>query len=80
MRIHPRAQLEMGRTIPVADDHYDHCFESLSSHQTKLRFVLEASGFGVVFFGQLFAKVYRRNLERAIPLLVSEIESNRVPV
>jgi hypothetical protein len=57
--------------------HYDHCFESLSSHQTKLRFVLEASGFGVGFFGRLFAKIYRRNLEKAIPRLVSEIESNR---
>jgi hypothetical protein len=60
--------------------HYNHCFESLSSRQTKLRFVLEASGFGVSFFGLLFAKVYRRKLERAIPRLVSEIESNRVPV
>jgi hypothetical protein len=55
--------------------HYDHCFESLSSHQTKLRFVLEASGFGVRFFGPLFARVYRRNLEKAIPHLVSKIES-----
>ena len=60
--------------------HYDHSFESLSSHQTKLRFVLEASGFGVGFFGRLFAKLYRRNLERAIPRLVSEMESNCVPV
>ena len=59
--------------------HYDHCFESLSSDQTKLRFVLEATGYGVGFFGKLFAKVYRRNLEKAIPLLVSEIESNRLP-
>jgi len=55
--------------------HYDHRFESLSSNQTKLRFILESSGFGVGFFGPVFAKVYSRNLERAIPLLVSEIES-----
>jgi hypothetical protein len=59
--------------------HYDHRFESLTNHQTKLRFVLEASGFGVRLFGQLFAQVYSRNLERAIPRLVSEIESTRAP-
>lgn len=58
--------------------YYDHCFESLSSHQTRLTFVLEASGFGTGFFGQLFAKVYRRDLEKAIPLLVKEIESEGV--
>jgi hypothetical protein len=56
--------------------HYDHCFESMNDHQTRLRFVLEASGFGVGLFGRLFAKIYRRNLEKAIPLLVKEIESN----
>ncbi len=55
---------------------YDHRFDSLNDHQTKLRFVLEASGFGVGLFGRLFAKIYRRNLEKAIPLLVKEIESN----
>jgi hypothetical protein len=40
-----------------------------------LTFVLEASGFGAGLFGQLFAKVYQRDLEKAIPLLVQEIES-----
>ena len=45
-----------------------------------LRWVLEADGFGVGFFGRLFAKIYRGNLEKAIPLFVSEIEGNRVPV
>ncbi|SRR5258708_396227 len=59
--------------------HYDHRFESLSSHQTRLRFVIEARGFGVGFFGQLFAKVYRRNLEKAIPRLVTEMEKDRIP-
>ena len=55
--------------------HYDHCFESLSSHQTRVTFVLEASGYGAGFFGRLFARVYRRDLEKAIPLLVKMIES-----
>jgi uncharacterized membrane protein len=60
--------------------HFDHRFESMSSHQTKLRFVLEASGFGVGLFGRLFAKAYRRNLEKAIPRLVSDMESSRLNV
>lgn len=55
--------------------HYDHCFESLNSHQTRVTFVLEASGFGSGFLGRLFARVYRRDLEKAIPLLVKTIES-----
>jgi hypothetical protein len=59
--------------------HYDHCFESLNSHQTKVRFALEASGFGVSFFGRVFATIYRRNLEKAIPLLVSELGDNTSP-
>ena len=54
--------------------HYDHRFESINSNQTDLRFVLEASGLGVGFFGWLFAKVYSRNLEKAIPLLVKGME------
>jgi Polyketide cyclase / dehydrase and lipid transport len=55
--------------------HYDHSFESLSSERTKLRFVLEASGFGVSVFGRLFAKIYSRNLEKAIPLLIQKMEN-----
>ena len=60
--------------------HYDHCFESMNSDQTKVRFVLEASGFGVNFFGRVFATIYRRNLEKAIPLIVSELEDNTTAV
>lgn len=54
--------------------HYDHRFESVSSNQTRLRFVLDASGFGVGFFGRLFARIYSRNLEKAILLLVPAME------
>jgi len=54
--------------------HYDHRFEAASSDQTKLRFVLDASGFGVGFFGPLFAGIYRRNLEKSIPMLVQAME------
>ena len=54
--------------------HYDHRFESVSSNETRVRFVLDASGFSVGFFGRLFAMIYRRNLERAIPLLIQSME------
>jgi hypothetical protein len=56
--------------------YYDHRFESRTTDQTVVRFVLEAGGIGVGFFGWLFAMVYRRNLEKAIPLLVKEIEDH----
>lgn len=55
--------------------HYDHQFESLGSGQTKLRFVLEASGCGAAVLGPLFARIYRRNLEKAIPRLIKEMEN-----
>ena len=54
--------------------HYDHRFESAGSDHTRLRFVLDASGFGVGVFGRLFARIYHRNLEKAIPLLVKAME------
>ena len=54
--------------------HYDHRFESLNSQQTRVRFILDATGFAVGSLGRLFAKIYRRHLERAIVLLVNEIE------
>jgi uncharacterized membrane protein len=52
---------------------YDHVFQSLNSDQTKLRFVVDARGFAVGLFGRLFAKIYKRNLEKAIPRLVDEM-------
>ena len=54
--------------------HYDHRFESVTGNQTRVRFVLDASGFGVGFFGPLFARIYSRNLERSIPLLIEAME------
>ena len=53
--------------------HYDHRFVPLCTKQTKLVWILAAEGFGAGIFGRLFAKVYRKNLEKAIPLLVSEM-------
>src|SRR5437879_3096619 len=53
---------------------YDHQFEPLDVEHTKLIFIVEANGFGASILGRLFAWIYRRNLERAIPLLIAEIE------
>lgn len=55
--------------------HYDHVFEQLSPRQTKLIWIIEAEGFGVSVIGRLFAKVYSKNLDRAIPLLVEEMNA-----
>jgi hypothetical protein len=57
--------------------HYDHRFEELNSTQTKLTWVVEAEGFGVSVLGRLFAKIYRKNLDRAIALLIQEMNASR---
>jgi hypothetical protein len=40
--------------------------------------VIEAKGFGKSVIGGLFAKVYSKSLDRAIPLLVEEMNASRV--
>ena len=55
--------------------HYDHQFASTSADETEVRFVLDGEGFGVGFFGRVFAAIYARNLDRAIPHLVRELET-----
>ena len=56
--------------------HYDHRFEPLNSHQTKLIWTIEGEGFGTSVFGVLFAKIYDRNLVTAIPALVDEMNAS----
>jgi hypothetical protein len=58
--------------------HYDHLFEELNPTRTKLTWVIEAQGFGKSVIGRLFAKVYSKSLDRAIPLLVEEMNASRV--
>ena len=53
--------------------HYDHVFEELGPRKTKLTWVVEGEGFGVSVFGRLFAKIYNRNLKKAIPSLIQEM-------
>jgi hypothetical protein len=57
--------------------HYDHVFEELNPQRTKLIWVVEGEGFGVSVFGKLFAKVYNKNLDRAIPALVEEMNAGK---
>ncbi len=57
--------------------HYDHRFEATNPQQTKLTWIVEAEGLGVSIFGKLFAKVYNKNLERAIPLLIAEMNASQ---
>ena len=57
--------------------HYDHRFKPISTDQTSVRFILEAEGPGAGSLGRLFARIYRRNLEKAIPRLVKGMESTQ---
>lgn len=54
--------------------HYDHRFRSLGPRETELTFSLAGEGRGVGVLGPIFASVYARNLDRAIPRLVQELE------
>ena len=58
--------------------YYDHRFEALNPTQTKITFELEAKGFGRSVLGRLFAKIYSKTLDRAIALLVQEMNASRV--
>jgi len=57
---------------------YDHRFEPLDAEHTRLIFIIEAKGFGASILGRLFAWIYRRNLERAIPLLIAEMSGSGI--
>lgn len=59
---------------------YDHRFEELKPAQTKITFGLEGKGFGVSLLGRLFAKIYSKSLDRAIPLLVQEMNASSANV
>ena len=63
----------MGRCLWLTV-HYDHQFSRAGPDETEGRFVLDGEGFGVGLFGRVFAAIYARSLDRAIPNLVNEIE------
>jgi hypothetical protein len=57
---------------------YDHQFEEQVAEHTKLTWIVQATGFGAGILGRLFARIYRGNLERAIPLLIAEMNASSV--
>jgi hypothetical protein len=54
--------------------HYDHRFRSLGPKECELTFSLDGEGPGAGLLWRLFATIYARNLDRAIPRLVEELE------
>lgn len=54
---------------------YDHIFIEEGPSQTMIRFVVDANGWSLPFIGGIFGRIYRRNLEQAVPLLVQEINA-----
>ena len=53
---------------------YDHRFHALRE-RTKLVWVFEIEGVGESSFGRVFAAIYRRDLDKAIPNLIAEMNS-----
>ena len=56
--------------------HYDHIFAEVDAGSTKFTWVIEADGMGVSFFGKLFDKIYEKNLDKAIPVLIKEMNAS----
>jgi hypothetical protein len=56
--------------------HYDHQFEAPDAGHTKLTWIVSAEGFGAGILGRLFAGIYRRSLEKAIPSLIREMTAS----
>ena len=54
--------------------HYDHQFSRSGPEESDIGFVLDGEGLGARAFGRLFAAIYARSLDRAIPNLVEELE------
>ena len=58
---------------------YDHIFSRDEHGQTTIRFTVDVTGGPSALFRGIFSRIYRRNLERAVPLLVQEIEAAAGP-
>ena len=55
--------------------HYDHQFEPLTDTSCRLVWIVEVEGFGAAVLGRVFAAIYERNLDRAIPRLIREFDA-----
>ncbi len=54
---------------------YGHIFSQNEPGQTTVRFTVDVAGGPGALFHGIFGRIYRKNLERAVPLLVQEIEA-----
>lgn len=54
---------------------YDHIFSQTEPGQTSVRFTVDVDGGPGALLRGIFGRIYRKNLERAVPLLVQEIEA-----
>jgi hypothetical protein len=53
---------------------YDHVFIETEPQLTTIRIVVDAEGWSLPLIGPVFGRIYKGNLDRAVPLLVREIE------
>jgi hypothetical protein len=58
---------------------YDHIFSPTEPGQTTVRFTVDVGGGPGAFLRGIFGHIYRKNLDRAVPLLVQEIEATAGP-
>ncbi len=65
-----------GRLLWLTID-YDHVLTPAVQSGTWVEFVVEGRGVGAANLGRLFAVLYARNLDRAIPRLVEELRLGR---
>jgi carbon monoxide dehydrogenase subunit G len=59
---------------------YDHQFEAIDSKHTRLAWTVSAQGLAAGTIGRLFAMIYRRSLEKAIPRLIRQMNANPADV
>ncbi|MFZ0821377.1 MAG: SRPBCC family protein [Candidatus Acidiferrales bacterium] len=58
-----------------AEVFYDHIFLQRNPGETTVRFTVDVGGGPAPLIRGIFGFIYRRNLERAVPLLIREIEA-----
>jgi hypothetical protein len=71
---HPQHSWKWIGSFLGATIHYDHVFEQVAPGETRIRFTVDSTGGLTPLVGGIFGWIYRRNLERAIPRLIAEIE------
>jgi hypothetical protein len=55
---------------------YGHIFSEDKPGETTVRFTVDITGWTAAVLGGLFGSLYERNLDRAVPLLIEEIEAS----